>query len=492
MTLQRTIGNQAVVNLLSTRSTSQAKAPENLAGGHTLGNATGNTKSQSKPTQHLARGTQEPVVQRAGFFDYLNKKRLPATITDSDKEEIAVAWLLDQNIHDLVDLLSGNVTEPVLFEAAKLKKHNVSTDDVVSYLRTKGAPSADASPSEHMAFLNGFMKTGPETLTQRIDGSIHAKTGKNASVIKWHGLTSWGAGTGVTLTMRPGGLVEGSTPKGSPVWMKRLEQHVPPNGNTTIYVQGHLLNHNIGGPGLDYNMVPLTGKPAKNVGGNDANADHLNLIEKAAKNTWDMVKGGTYQEAVYEVIPDYSRTTRPGTTQIRGEAEKLKEIRQAWIKNRMELIGKLSESDLAQFYVHTLRSFGITPTPVLPTKEKVIQELANKLSSDDLTKTFGVLKGQKHPVAEVIDKHIDSGILKASALGKLDTYSINDLLYLLDENAHVWEAEDIYVPAQLKVSLQWTDNKNKAQQHATTAVPVTLPSSPSAVGFRPKKKAEDA
>jgi hypothetical protein len=247
--------------------------------------------------------------------------------------------------------------------------------------------------------------------------------------------------------------------------MKQVEQHIPPGGSTTIYVQGHLLNHNIGGPGLDYNMVPLTGKPAKNVGGNDANAEHLNLIEKAAKNTWDMVKAGKYQEAVYEVIPDYSRTTRPGTTQIRGEAEKLKEIRQAWIKNRMELIGKLPESDLAQFYVHTLRSFGITPTPVLPTKEQVIQELANKLSSDDLTKTFGVLKGQKHPVAEVIDKHIDSGILKASALGNLDTYSINDLLYLLDENANVWEAEDVYVPAQLKVSLQWTDNQNKVQQH---------------------------
>lgn len=40
------------------------------------------------------------------------------------------------------------------------------------------------------------------------------------------------------------------------------------------YIKGHLLNHNIGGPGKDFNMFPITGS---------ANGTHLYAIEAAVK-----------------------------------------------------------------------------------------------------------------------------------------------------------------------------------------------------------------
>lgn len=518
--LQRTIGNRAVIGLLSkSEERKTSNAPFVYATRHEAGRSAGEQANQSdsisavqtNPVAHQKKGfvaqRKEDVVsqvhfvgkrqsdlpiQREGFSQYLKSNRLPAVITPSDQEEIINAWILDQNIHDLVELLSGSMDEPVLREMASLSKYGLTTDNVVTYLRGKGAPDEDANTTDQMNFLNAYMQNAPTTLTNLISGSIQAKKGKNASLIKWHGLTSWGAGTGMTLLMRPGGLVKGFGPKGSPVWMKQLEQHVPPGGATTIYVQGHLLNHNIGGPGLDYNMVPLTGKQSPKTGGNDANGKHENLIESDAKKTWLEVAKGNYQEAEYQVIPDYSRATRAGTTQIRSTADKFAQIRLAWIQDRASFVAKQSATDIENVYKQTLKSFGIPIPNPLPPQQQMIHDLANKMASDDLDKPFSTLKATNHPLAVEIAKHIDAGILDASTMNVVDSYTIKDLLYLVTENAKVWEAEDKYVPAQLGVGLRWKDNTGTVHQHPVNTIPVILPSSPSAVGFRPKKKAEDA
>ena len=96
------------------------------------------------------------------------------------------------------------------------------------------------------------------------------------------------------------------------------QQHHPYSNNTTLYVRGHLLNDNIGGPGLDYNMVPITGKPAKNVGANDANGEHLHAIEVAAKDMWTAVRLGKALTATYKVTAQYGRGSRAETTTVRA------------------------------------------------------------------------------------------------------------------------------------------------------------------------------
>jgi hypothetical protein len=197
------------------------------------------------------------------------------------------AWLLDQNIYEMVDLFSGNVANPELEYLAFLQKAGVTVVDVVNYLNSLGAPAKTAGDDAIVAFLSNVVKKIPIALTQTISKETQATVGNAAtSQVTWGGLTAWGAGTSVELLMMPGGLPGGSGPNSDPTWMKTVEQHHPYSNNTTLYVRGHLLNDNIGGPGLDYNMVPITGKPAKNVGANDANGEHLHAIEVAAKDMW--------------------------------------------------------------------------------------------------------------------------------------------------------------------------------------------------------------
>lgn len=451
------------------------------------------SKSSSAPVaESISRAAQPQVQRKPGFLEYLGRNRLPTTVTTAEHEEIILAWVLDQNIHDLVDLITESQLEPVLQNAKVLGRYGLTLEQVLLYLRSKGAPAKDADRLEHMQFLHNVMRVAPSGLTTNISSSIHKKSGKEASVIQWHGLTPWGAGTGVTLLMRPGGMPTGSTPLGSPVWMKRLEQHIPPGGSTTIYVQGHLLNHNIGGPGLDYNMVPLTGKPAKNVGANDANAVHLNLIEKAAKETWDEVSKGSYTAAEYIVVPDYSRISRAETAQVRAEANKMKQIRQLWFQDRINSVGQMKPEEVANSYTNLLRSLNIPVTNPLPPLQQMINELAGKLTHDDIHKTLESLVTAKHPLAQLIDTQIDKGILNASAAGEPMKKSVADLLYLLDENASTWEAEDRYVPTRLQVSLKWQELDGTKKASPTNEIPIELATNPALVHFRPKKKSEDA
>ncbi|MCI5135959.1 MAG: hypothetical protein D3920_13020 [Candidatus Electrothrix sp. AW2] len=76
------------------------------------------------------------------------------------------------------------------------------------------------------------------------------------------------------LTMLPAKQAEykGSRPDGKSMWWKDIRKHRP-----GVYVQGHLLNDNIHGPGIAKNLAPITGK--------FNNPTMLNAIEKNVKKT---------------------------------------------------------------------------------------------------------------------------------------------------------------------------------------------------------------
>ena len=69
----------------------------------------------------------------------------------------------------------------------------------------------------------------------------------------------------------------GTTPgDDAPIWadLEHLGLGVGKEVRRAWYVQGHLLNHNLGGPGLRHNLTPLTKK---------ANNDHKNTVENDLK-----------------------------------------------------------------------------------------------------------------------------------------------------------------------------------------------------------------
>ncbi len=123
------------------------------------------------------------------------------------------------------------------------------------------------------------------------------------SVIKYGGLTAEQGGTKATasiLSENSGGS-KGSEPADDPpIW--KAVQIRKSDDNKRAYVQGHLLNHNVHGPGKRFNMTPIT---------YTANANHKTGIEKEVKSrVLDKKQVVFYQvEAVYGGHPASSDYT---------------------------------------------------------------------------------------------------------------------------------------------------------------------------------------
>ena len=437
-------------------------------------------------------------VQRVGthFQTFLKQKdpgSVPAT-TPASKERAISAWLLDQNVYEIAQFLGGEVSEPVFAHMEKLPSLGVTLEEVRAFLIGLNAPGPQNSPEERVAWLSQFIANIPKNLTTAISGQTGAG-GQATSILDWRGLTPWGAGTGATLLMRPGGVLKGSGAGGDPVWMKQIEQHIADGGGSTIWVRGHLINYDIGGPGLDYNMVPLTGKKSKTAGGNDANGEHFNAVENRAKQIMGDVLSGAATEGRYVVTPEYNRTARAATGQVRAEATKLGQILSQEHKNRSAALMVQGPAAVSGRYNTAFTSLG-APVPVpLPDTQGQADQLAMIDLNQVGRETLAALRTAGNPIAATIDAQIDRGILQASVSGQdPDGFSLHDLFGALQGNAETWEAEDRYAPTSLKVELQWIlpTALGVVQGPAINPIPVTPPTDPKKVWFRPKKNSEVA
>lgn len=427
---------------------------------------------------------RQRVIRRAPghFSSYLASKgpTLDPKNNSTDRTDLLASWLLDQNIYDLEAMVTGN-SEPDLQNVAFLTKIGQTKDDAKKLLLWIKGQAGSTSP---MALFQTLVQHYPAAITKRVSGATKATIGKEASEIRWHGLTGWGAGSGVTLVMKPGGLPAGSTPKSEPVWMKTIEQHHPSTNATSLYVRGHLLNHNIGGPGLDYNMVPITGKPAKNVGANDANAEHLIKIEKKAKETWDDVRLGHLQTATYEVVPSYPQPARAETKYVCDQAAKLRKILDTR-RNQVHTDLANLPTNQQQAALQNARKF---LPPGLP-DHMVLEMIAQQQTTNFERQTLAHLVAAKDPVATAITTQLDPKFLNASTEGNTMGQTLQSLLSRVEGNAAAWRAEEMYVPLQLAVRLVITDNAGTTTTLADT-VPVKLSTDIAGVHYRPFKKNE--
>jgi hypothetical protein len=430
-----------------------------------------------------------PVLQRAAvhFWDFARKAIDPwPPTTTTDKDMLLAGWLLDQHIVELVDLISqSRIASTVVENVQLLGKAGLTLDDVQEFLKRHGAPMGE-DPKNVNVWLQSFVKTWPAALTQEVSTRSQHVGGKAGSEISWLGLTPWGAGLGVELKMAPGPIPKGSGATGEPVWMKTVEQHTD-GGSTTIYVRGHLLNYDLGGPGLDYNMVPITGKPAKNLtGANDANGEHYWAVEQKAKDTLKAVQSGAFKSGYYAVKPSYTRASRPGTGSMGAAAATFQKI----LVDAVHFDAKTRLTNLPQLAIDfSTMDPGKTLPPMSPPEQALaLAQHASRVREEGAP--YGILLKSNDPVAKAIEAQIDAGILNASAGGKPGAYTLRTLNYLVSENSRVWEFEDAYVPQHLDITLSWVDGTGTGQGGVLPAVPVNLPTDPGGPHFRSMKSSE--
>jgi len=149
-------------------------------------------------------------------------------------------------------------------------------DQVDTAIREAAAAPAGSSPAPAPGAAAGTSHAGAPQVDQasRIDGLLAnlaaitarfmpAGAAEPATPPVWGPLTGRGWGTfervpRLTADRAAWGFSGGTPSVGSGNW-DRLNQRRGASGRSSYYVRGHLLNHNIGGPGNDWkNLTPLT------------------------------------------------------------------------------------------------------------------------------------------------------------------------------------------------------------------------------------------
>lgn len=219
-------------------------------------------------------------------------------------------------------------------------------------------------------------------------------------------------------TLRPGGQQEGSRPtpprlKDVRSW-KLLAARKQLNGRP-LYVRGHLLHHELGGPGVDYNLVILTAAARGDFGANHANWAHRNLVEGILLWAYDhlhAIDAQTITEISYFVKAEYDRTPREGT-------EELQQIADAYWE-AAKRVGSRSES-VEEGNRRVL------------THQQVMNELAKKPPSPHLHDAMSAVAAELGEHWKAVHERIM-------------------------ENQKLWAFEDASVPRALLIRYSWVEN----------------------------------
>ena len=246
------------------------------------------------------------------------------------------------------------------------------------------------------------------------------------SEISWGPLRN-GFGTWVMAILRPGGQQEGSRPtpprlKDAPGW-EQLGARKQLNGKP-LYVRGHLLHHEAGGPGVDYNEVILTAASGGDFGANHANFLHRYSVEGpllwAIRNMHS--NHPTITEIYYEVNANYDRAPRKGTQELRQIAE-------AYWQTAQLLQAKFRDS--------------------LVTHQEIIGQLSFK------------------------PPYLQDAMSAVSAEMGEEWENVYDRIVA---NQELWQLEDTNIPKTLTIRYSWLEHGRLSKSHEET-VSIVLPSS---------------
>ena len=436
--------------------------------------AAAGTGDQGAPVVHPGAGPRHaraatPVLQRLqhsrNFRTYASAK-VPAFT-----EAAAIATLLDHDEYERRETLDestlaspGTPSDSELIAAGK-------------FLHGGAAPNVPF-PVGPLAPTEALMARLQELMMQAAPG--------NYSTIRWGPLHLPGSGTWADAELYPGGHAEGSDAGGNPAWMLNLEQRLKEDRSKTLYVRGHLLNRHLGGPGLDYNMVPLTA--SGDWGANDANGAHSSLIEETVKKMFDRMDSSGDDRVTYlryRVDAHYGRPARPETQDVAKLAAEFTNIVSRF---RTLVGGKRMGADIGGLSEDKVRSLWGQEASNLPYpgKAQAIQALVLGLSHEDwrtpisnLPNTDGNLV-----IGWITQVPFLESVLKAVHGPSYKLLSLHELQFRMDENAILWDHEDKYVPSHLTYQTAWVQFGR--QQQKKGSVEVGLPTALNAA-FDPKK-----
>jgi len=245
-----------------------------------------------------------------------------------------------------------------------------------------------------------------------------------------------GFGTWVIAILRPGGQQVGSRPtpprlRDTPGWDLLASRRLL-NGRV-LYVRGHMLHNEPGGPGVDYNEVILTAASGGDFGANHANWVHRYLIEGsllwAYRNMHRAFGTPTITEIYYQVVADYNRQPRKRTEQLR-QITKAYEKAAKLVKGKLVAEGRRKE----------------------PTHQQVMSALAKNPFSPYLHDVcFAVAAKNKETWPQVMRR--------------------------MEGNQELWAFEDANVPKTLQIRYSWIEHgvlRGPWQETVSIILPTTL------------------
>jgi len=255
------------------------------------------------------------------------------------------------------------------------------------------------------------------------------------SDLKWGPLRN-GFATRMIGSLLPGGQQKGSRPTPArfdelPLWRTFYRRKLA-SGAKTLYVRGHLLHDRMGGVGIDFNLVLLTAATGGDFGANHANAAHRNLVEGPLLWAYRNMHGynPTVTQINYEVMADYSRQPREGTTE-------LSKIAQAYRQAAKRTSGKPIEKS---------GNGGAEPT-----HQYVMNELALNPPSPHLNDAMLAIEAQPWEQWRKVHQKIV-------------------------ENLQLWQSEDENVPRSLEITYSWVEN-GVTTRPRTVTIQIHLPNS---------------
>jgi len=355
---------------------------------------------------------------------------------------VAAAILLDHD-YDARPILMGHLDD--IEAQAPLFFPGVDGDDVANQIPYW----IDKSP----AFLSDYLRE-----------YIEDASGPERSAITWGPVDELGRGTRVEAILRPGGHAEGSSAGGWNPWAALLARRA--DSHSTFYVRGHLLNRHIGGPGLDYNMVPLTQRSA--FGGNDANAAHSKVFEEVVKRKYlQMDEEGeqVVHDLEYDVTVNGKGRPRASTKIALKKSDellsvindfKLRSMTQKPLGYGLKSVDELDDNTVDTLF--EMQYGNLWPQgQTLPTPKK--REAIARLYEGH--RSFETPLRSTDEGRFLLQTLLSNGwsrwlqVVCADRAGKADTLSLDELKERIAGNRTLWEREDELIPASLTVRARW-------------------------------------
>ncbi|MFA6282863.1 MAG: DUF4157 domain-containing protein [Desulfurivibrionaceae bacterium] len=140
------------------------------------------------------------------------------------------------------------------------------------------------------------------------------------SVVKYGPMTTEGGATKMEAPILSKNNIKGSDVSDyAPIWQKANRRRP-----ASSFIQGHLLNMLLGGPGKRYNLTPITGNQSESRGGNFANGEHERFVEHHVKSL--VKKGKVVSYTVKVVYGGHGTRPRKGLTGNEVKVTKKKAI----------------------------------------------------------------------------------------------------------------------------------------------------------------------